>query len=99
MIDATISGDETVSYDGSAWVGPNAMGDCCRALIGRGLDPGTRIVFRRHGEMAIAGSLAAFADRSYPSGEAKSVRWQPHPKGTYPDALLAWGASRPSRSP
>jgi hypothetical protein len=39
MIEATYTGPERIEFDGEAYTGPNAEGDCARALIGAGIDP------------------------------------------------------------
>jgi hypothetical protein len=94
MIEAILGGAESVAYRGEAWTGPNAEGDLCRCLIGRGVDPAERVVFLRDGKPALSGSLAAFARRRYPGGDAHGHRWTPHPLGEYPPLLLAWYDAR-----
>lgn len=98
MIEA-ILGNETASFEGDTWDGPSAEGNLARALIGRGVDPTTRIVFKRDGRAALLGSLSAFARVSYPGGDARAVRWAPHPRGSYAPALLAWHAALAEKAP
>ena len=61
MIEAILGGMESAAYGGEAWTGPNAEGDLCRALIGKGVDPGERIAFMRDGRASRIGTLGAFA--------------------------------------
>lgn len=92
MIEATLTGAETVGYAGEAYVGPNAPGDLCRALIGRGIDPKMRVTFMRDGKPALIGSVQAFAQKAWGGKEAdpKNGNWAPHPMSKQPDAVMRW---------
>jgi hypothetical protein len=96
MIEANITHSETVSLNGETWTGPNAEGDCARALIGAGVEPGELLVFSRNGVDALRGTVEAFAGRAWGGADADPQfrRWRPHPKGDYPDLLLQWHALR-----
>ena len=92
MIEATYTGPERVECRGAVHAGPNSEGDCVRALIGAGVDPGELLVFSRNGTPALRGTVAAFAGRAQGGADADPQfrRWRPHPKGDYPDLLLQW---------
>jgi hypothetical protein len=79
MIEANITHSETVSLNGETWTGPNAEGDCARALIGAGVEPGELLVFSRNGVPALRGTVAAFAGRAWGGADADSQfrRWRP----------------------
>ena len=96
MIQANITHHETVTLDGETWTGPNAEGDCARALIGAGVEPGDALVFSRNGVDALRGTVEAFAGRAWGGADADPQfrRWRPHPKGEYPDLLLRWHEQR-----
>src|SRR4051812_970097 len=85
----------------ATYTGPNAEGDCARALIGCGVDPATPLVFSRGGIPALRGTVAAFAGRAWGGADAdpQFLRWRPHPKGTCPDLLLRRHAQRPVGRP
>jgi hypothetical protein len=97
MIEANITGPERVECRGAVYTSPNAEGDCARALIGAGVDPGELLVFTRNGVDTLRGTVAAFAGRAWGGADADPQfrRWRPHPQGTYPDLLLRWHAQRP----
>jgi hypothetical protein len=97
MIEANITRHETVTRDGETWTGPNAEGDCARALIGAGIDPAEPLQFARNGVVTLRGTVAAFAGRAWGGADADPQfrRWRPHPQGQYPDLLLQWHAQRP----
>src|SRR3954463_6862772 len=96
MIEATYTGPERVECRGAVHTGPNAEGDCARALIGAGVDPAEPIEFCRNGVPALRGTVEAFAGRAWGGADADPQfrRWRPHPKGEYPDLLLQWHAAR-----
>jgi hypothetical protein len=96
MIEAIYTGPERVECRGAVHTGPNAEGDCARALIGAGVEPGAALVFSRNGVPALRGTVAAFAGRAWGGADADPQfrRWRPHPKGDYPDLLLRWHARR-----
>src|SRR4051794_25953246 len=99
MIEATYTGPERVECRGAIHAGPNAEGDCARALIGAGVEPTTPLVFCRNGVPALRGTVEAFAGRAWGGADADPQlrRWRPHPQGHYPERLLQWHAQRPSR--
>ena len=99
MIEANITRHETVSLDGETWTGPNAEGDCARALIGAGIDPAIPLVFARYSVAALRGTVEASAGRAWGGADADPQfrRWRPHPQGKYPDLLLRWHAPRTTR--
>ena len=92
MIQASYAGHERVGFGAEVHTGPNAEGDLARALIGQGVDPATPLRFCRAGVPQLVGTVGAFAARAYPGGAAQGSRWQPHPRGKYPRALLLWHA-------
>ena len=96
MIEASITHHETVTLDGETWTGPNAEGDCARALLGAGVGLGELLVFSRNGVPALRGTVEAFAGRAWGGADADPQfrRWRPHPQGQYPDLLLQWHAQR-----
>jgi hypothetical protein len=100
MIEATYTGPERVECRSAVHTGPNAEGDCARALIGAGVDPAEPIEFCRNRVPALRGTVAAFAGRAWGGADADPQfrRWRPHPQGNYPDLLLQWHAARLRRA-
>ena len=96
MISASYTGPERVDLDGVTYTGPNAEGDCARALIGAGINPDELLVFSRNGTPALRGAVGAFAARAWGGNGADPQfrRWAPHPQGSYAPLLLQWHAER-----
>jgi hypothetical protein len=96
MIEATYTGPERVECRDAVYTSPNAEGDCARALIGAGVEPGEMLVFSRNGVPAPRGPVEAFAGRAWGGADVDPQfrRWRPHPQGTYPDLLPQWHAQR-----
>lgn len=93
-IRASYTGHERVECGGEVYTGPNAEGDCARALIGAGADPTTPLGFYRDGVPQLWGTVSAFALRAWAGNGADPQfrRWKPHPKGSYAPLLLQWHA-------
>lgn len=76
-------------------------GAFARAMIGQGMDPETVLVVHDRNARAITNPLPLryWAARIVVEDDRgiRQAWWAPHPKGNYPDALLAWHAETASQ--